>query len=64
MPSASSAILLQILQERAKNDKELALHLEVAMWQAVALEGQEGNGQVEGPQAVEEEEVSDPGISD
>jgi hypothetical protein len=56
MPSASSALLLQILQERAKTDKELALHLEVAMWQSLAVESQQSNDGPEGLVAVEEEE--------
>lgn len=46
--NASSALVLEILQKRAVEDRILSLHLEVAMWQAIATELQakadEGEG--------------------
>lgn len=36
--NASSALVLEILERRAVEDRILSLHLEVAMWQAIATE--------------------------
>ena len=53
--NASSARIVQILSEKAKNDPTLQLHLEAATWQAVAMELSE-NGEAPELEAVEDKD--------
>lgn len=53
-PTASSALIVQILSEKAKKDPTLQLHLEAAMWQAIAMDAtKEGEPQKDEPHELE-----------